>query len=219
MTVQEKTLRGFMVTIHVLEEAPEQLLIKYVPRGPQMERKAGGPLQRVPEFIARVWADHEEINLIWESPPSEKLGEELSKDAQRRMRLRIQWLDSLTELVIVVKQWADEMEWATKQIAKKISDAEIGDYKAPVLLLQKELIRIALEPISRSTPGGEAVVDLYLLPGYDDIASLYYYRDKWHLHYMQAGSPLVGNIPEANAKPLTKLNLRKVLDEMMKNAG
>ncbi len=219
MTVQEKTLRRFMVTVHVLEEAPEQLLIKYVPREPQMKRKTGELSPHAGEFIARVLADHEEIHVVWESPPPEKLNEELTKDAQRRMSLRIQWLESLTELVMVVKQWADEMGWATKQISKKISDAEIGEYKAPVLLFQKELIRIALEPISRSTPGGEAVVDLYLLPGYDDIASLYYYRDKWHLHYMQAGSPLVGNIREANAKLLTKLNLRKVLDEMMKNAG
>ena len=35
---------------------------------------------------------------------------------------------------------------------------------------------ILLEPVA---PGTEGVVDLYLMPGYDDIASLYHYSNRW----------------------------------------
>ena len=40
-----------------------------------------------------------------------------------------------------------------------------------------------MEPVARSSPGIEGLVDLYLLPAYDDIASLYHYSGKWHVHY------------------------------------
>jgi hypothetical protein len=219
MSVQEKTLRAFMVAVRVIEEAPEQLKVHYVPRGPMKERGMGGAPGRVPEYIARVLADHEEISVAWEVPPPDQIKGELTEDAERRMGLRIEWLDSLTELVTLVKGWAEELEWSTKLVKKKVADSEIGEHKAPALLLQKDLVRIALEPISRSTPTGEAVVDLYLLPGYDDIASLYYYKEKWHLHYTQRGTPSVGNIREGRSMPLTKASLGKVLGEMMNNAG
>ena len=33
-------------------------------------------------------------------------------------------------------------------------------------------------------PGTEGVIDLYLMPAYDDIASIYYSGDRWNLHYL-----------------------------------
>ena len=48
--------------------------------------------------------------------------------------------------------------------------------------MQEGTVRIILEPIARSTPGAEGVVDLYLMPAYDDVATLFY-EDGWKLHY------------------------------------
>ena len=72
-----------------------------------------------------------------------------------------------------VQTWADALGWSTRQIEVTLTDSQIGKYKAPALLLQEDAIRILLEPIGRSAPGAEGVVDLYLMPAYDDIASLY----------------------------------------------
>ena len=133
--------------------------------------------------------------------------------------MRSQWLDRLRKLVATVKAWADQLDWATKVVDKKMEDAEIGNYKAPGLLLQKETVRLFLEPVARAAPGTEGVVDLYLMPSYDDIASLYYYNNRWNVHYGSRRSPPYGNILEAEAKPLTKATLRKVFDEMKAHAG
>jgi hypothetical protein len=118
-----------------------------------------------------------------------------------------------------VKGWAEDLDWATRVVDKKMEDAEIGNYKAPALLLQYDTVRLFLEPIARTAPGTEGVVDLYLMPSYDDIASLYYYNNGWNVHYMFEGAPTVENIREAKAKPLTKATLREVFDEMKAHAG
>jgi hypothetical protein len=53
-----------------------------------------------------------------------------------------------------------------------MEDSQIGKYKAPGLLMQEGTDRILRDPIGRNAPGAEAVVDLYLMPAYDDIATL-----------------------------------------------
>ncbi len=57
------------------------------------------------------------------------------------------------------------------------------------------------------------MVDLYLMPAYDDIASLYYYGHRWNLHYMFHGDKPVSSIREAEAMPLSKEALQRVLAE------
>ncbi len=85
-------------------------------------------------------------------------------------------------------------------------------------MLQEGTTKILLEPIARSAPGAEGVVDLYLMPGYDDIASLYYSRKRWYLHYLTPEQKAAGNIREAQARPLTKASLKRVLEEMEAHA-
>jgi hypothetical protein len=89
---------------------------------------------------------------------------------------------------------------------------------APALILQKETVRVMLEPIARFATGVDGVVDLYLMPAYDDIASLYFYDDGWQLHYMSPKSPTVNTMREAEHKPLSKESLQAVLEDMIKNA-
>lgn len=133
-------------------------------------------------------------------------------------RLRDEWLCRLSDLVQNVQKWARDVGWTTRIIEVVLSDSQIGKYKAPALLLQEDSIRILLEPIARSAPGAEGVVDLYLMPAYDDIASLYFYDGDWHVHYMFPGTPTVANIRDAEAKALSLDTLREVLEAMKANA-
>ena len=128
-----------------------------------------------------------------------------------------EWLNRLDGLVYQIQRWAKDLGWSTRRIAKKMKDSEVGDYVAPALLLQEETTRVLLEPIARSAPGADGVVDLYLMPAYDDIASLYFSESTWQLHYLWPGTPL-GNIRDAEHTRLSKKSFQKVLEEMKDNA-
>jgi hypothetical protein len=133
--------------------------------------------------------------------------------------LRDEWLKVLADLTTKVKNWAEESDWSTRQIVKKMKDSRLGVYEAPALLMQKETVRVLLDPVARFAPGADGVVDLYLMPAYDDIASLYLVDGEWQLHYMFSGTPTVPAIREAKPCPLSKDAIGKVLDEMSVNAS
>ena len=63
--------------------------------------------------------------------------EEFERTARQRVAARHEWLERLKNLVATVKAWADQLDWATRIVDKKMEDAAIGDYKAPALLLQR----------------------------------------------------------------------------------
>jgi hypothetical protein len=134
--------------------------------------------------------------------------------------LREQWLKVLADLTSNVKSWAEEFDWSTRQIAKKMKDSRLGSYDAPALLMQKETIRVLLDPVARFTPGADGVVDLYLMPAYDDIASLYLVDGEWRLHYVFPGTPpAVATIRQAESWPLSKEAIGRVLHEMSTHAA
>ncbi|MBV8193214.1 MAG: hypothetical protein JO339_38755 [Alphaproteobacteria bacterium] len=129
------------------------------------------------------------------------------------------WLGRLGELLGQVDAWAKESDWSTRRIEKRLEDSRVGPYKAPALVLQKDTVRALLEPVARSAPGAEGVVEFYLMPAYDDVASLYYYDGGWQLHYTFPAHDAAGTAQEATARPLSKDALGVVLAEMMKNAS
>jgi hypothetical protein len=218
---QRAAQSSYKISIHEDPDAVGALRFTFVPKSYQQYLdETEEPLQRVPEYTVSVqgYGDETEFNWIW-PPEREARRKQLEGIARQRMTARHEWLERLKKLVATVKGWAQELDWATRVVDKKMEDAEIGNYKAPALLLQKETVRLFLEPVARAAPGTEGVVDLYLMPSYDDIASLYFSNHQWHIHYMFEGAPTVGNIREADAKPLTKATLRKVFDEMKAHAG
>jgi len=133
--------------------------------------------------------------------------------------LRDEWLNRLAALTSMVKDWAEALDWSTRQIVKKMQDSRLGPYEAPALLMQKETTRVLLDPVARFTPGADGVVDLYLMPAYDDIASLYFVDGEWRLHYMYPGTPTVGTIRQADSCPLSKDSIGQVLNEMSTHAA
>jgi hypothetical protein len=137
-----------------------------------------------------------------------------------RDRLRAEWISRITDLVALIETWGRELGWETRRIDKQAKDLEFGTYQIPALLLQKELTKILLEPVASAAPGAEGgVVDLYLMPGLDDIASLYFYHGSWQIHYMFPDRQAVANIQEAEAKPLSKDSFREVIEEMTRHAA
>jgi len=196
------------------------LRFTFVPKSVRQAGAEGHPPQSAPEYIVSVQGYGDETEFNWLKPPAQQATrEELERIARKRVTARHEWLEKLRKLVSTVKRWADELDWGTRVVEKKMEDAEIGNYKAPGLLLQKETVRLFLEPVARVAPGTDGVVDLYLMPSYDDIASLYYYDNQWNVHYVFGEAPTVAKIREAEAKPLTKATLRKVFDEMKAHAG
>ena len=132
--------------------------------------------------------------------------------------LRTEWLASLAKLTSLVKSWATELDWSTREIQERMTDSRLGTLQTPALLMQKETTRVLLDPIARFTPGADGVVDLYLMPAYDDIASLYLMNGDWRLHYIFPGDTSAATIRNAESTPLSKEALERVLDEMTANA-
>ena len=133
--------------------------------------------------------------------------------------LRDAWLHRLSLLIEQVETWATELGWATRRIEKRLDDSQIGAYQAPALLLQEETVRVLLEPIGHSAPGAEGVVDLYIMPAYDDIASLYYHGGGWQLYYMRPGETESVSTWEGQSKSLSRQTLADVLGEMKSHVG
>lgn len=134
------------------------------------------------------------------------------------VELKKDWLGLLSRLIHDVRSWIEERGWSTREIEIALDDSQIGSYKAPALLMQRDSTKILLEPIARRGSGTDGIVDLYVLPAYDDIASLYHKGDGWHLHYLLTGDAEVSSIREAESKPLTAESFESVIDEMIKNA-
>lgn len=136
--------------------------------------------------------------------------------AETANAIRDQWLARLTALVGTVRDWAVELGWSVREFNSSLDDSEIGTYDAPALLLQLETTRILLEPIARSAPGTEGIVDLYVMPAYDDIASFYFVDDEWRLHHTV---PPSATVRDGEAVILSKGTLQKVLEGMRWNAA
>ena len=129
------------------------------------------------------------------------------------------WLNCLSDLLKTVKDWAEAMDWSTRQISKRMEDSELGAYEAPALLMQKDTARVLLDPIGRDAPGAEGVVDLYLMPAYDDIATLLLVDGQWQLHYLFEYARDSLPAPTTESKRLSKKTLTQVLDEMTAHAA
>jgi hypothetical protein len=227
MTEKELNFRGYTISIRSPAEATDGYHVTYTPRGGQRAGDAGllhaigngGPSRDAGPFEMVVQIQGEGVAVRWATPPGE-LGsaqEEFEQDAKKRVRLLSGWLDRLSALVNDVETWVKALGWSTRRIEKPMEDSQIGKYMAPSLLMQEGTDRLLLEPIARCAPGTEGVVDLYLMPAYDDIASLYYEDGRWNLHYMFGGT-VAANSREAPAKPLSQETLEEVLAQMKQHA-
>jgi len=211
-----------MVSIYENENAQGQFVITFVPKGPQHERRNGEAPKRVPQFIVSVRQSSGELTFDWGGTPDDPgaAREEMEAEIVARMKEREAWIHRVVSLVDQVEQWAREMDWSTRRIEKRLDDSFIGKHVVPALLLQQETCRALLEPIGRSSADANGVVDLYVMPAYDDIAVLFHYDNRWNLHYNTSrGTNAVVPTSKTESLPLSKETLKQVLAEIKQHAA
>jgi len=133
--------------------------------------------------------------------------------------LRDEWLRRLFDLTRLVRRWAEQLDWSTRQIEKRMKDSRLGVYEAPALIMQKGTTRVLLDPVARFAPGSDGVVDLYLMPAYDDIVSLFFVAVEWRMHYTFPRANAVATTKESEPVLLSKETLAEVLSEMSSHAS
>jgi len=130
------------------------------------------------------------------------------------------WQDRLNILVHEVKEWVERAGWRTRTIEKPIDDRKLGRHTVPVLLMEKDTVKVALNPVSPLVAGAQGAVDLYLVPAYDDIASLYFNTGQWVIHYAFPADPRETHSGiEAEAMPLSEEAIIRVLNSIASHAA
>ena len=132
---------------------------------------------------------------------------------------REQFEKRVEALVAQVEQWSGPHEWVTKRYPKRMRDAGRQIFEIPALYLQKGPVRVLLDPLAYDVPGAEAAVDLYLMPTYDDLATLFFEDGGWVIHYAFPSEPGQTNSgTETQALPLSEGTLNQVLDSIAAHA-
>jgi hypothetical protein len=132
---------------------------------------------------------------------------------------RDEWLMHLNGLCAQVKGWVEGTGWRTRVIEKSMKDSVLGEYKAPAMLMQRDTVEVIVDPVGRFAPGADGVVDLYLLPAYDDIASLYLVGGAWKLHYAFRARTVEPRGKQAESMMLDEVSLNRVLSEIVAHAA
>jgi len=219
MTAEKMEKQRYTVRVFEAKEAPGAFRFTFVPRGLSQDGGAGRAPKRVPQHILQVSGNPDNPAFDWSASPDAPgpAQNELEQIARNRLAALRAWLNRVGDLVDRVEQWGQELGWATRRIEKRLEDSGVGTHTIPALLLQEETVRALLEPVSRRAPGAEGVVDLYLMPAYDDIASLFFREGNWHVHYRVPGKRAVATSQEAESNLLSKETLAAVLQEMKKH--
>lgn len=130
-----------------------------------------------------------------------------------------EWLARLRDLVMDVQGWAEGDGWQARTTTKSLVDAELGRYEVPILLLQRGEVEVALSPIARKFPGADGAVDLYLMPAYDDVASLYAEGKHWFVHDVPFHDPQEPHsIRSAERSLLSSTAIKQVLNAIADHA-
>jgi len=143
-----------------------------------------------------------------------------SGHASEETRCRNQFQRRVKALVQQVREWVEPHEWVTKPYPKKMRDADHQIFEIPALFLQKGPTRVLLDPVAYHVPWAEGVVDLYLMPTYDDMASLYFEKGGWVIHYPLQPEPIEtqsGN--ETKTLALSEKTINHVLDSIAQHAA
>ncbi len=130
-----------------------------------------------------------------------------------------QFQQRIEELVTRFEREVDRAEWATKRYPKRMRDDDRKIYESTALRLQRGPTWILLDPIGYDIPGAEGAADLYLMPGYDPTASLFYEGGEWLLYCHESpGSTEARPASETQALPLSAELINQVLDSIAEHA-
>jgi hypothetical protein len=93
--------------------------------------------------------------------------------------------DFASEVENVVRQFeavVAEMEQLGRRDEKRMRDETGGVYSVQSLTIFMGSMRLLLDPNGYDLPGCDGAIDLYLLPPYDPVATLYLEHGEWFLH-------------------------------------
>jgi len=132
---------------------------------------------------------------------------------------KIEWLSRLNDLISLVEGWVEESGWRTRRTVKPVTEADLGRYEAPLLLMERGGIEVVLSPIARTSPENDRVVDLYLMPGYDDVASLHFEDGQWRVHHAPRPSPAALHpMIEGERLPFEEATMNRILEAVAAHA-
>lgn len=125
------------------------------------------------------------------------------------------WLDRLDLLVRSVGEWSATSGWQGRLTSKHMAEKGLGRYEVPVLVLDRDDAEVALVPVARQIPGADGLVDLFRMPAYDAVASLYLENGQWFIHYAFRPDPMKArSVIETERLPLEEISLNRVLDDI-----
>jgi hypothetical protein len=132
---------------------------------------------------------------------------------------REQFRRRVEELVARFEGEVDRREWVTRRYPKRLRDDARQVYEVPALYLQKGPTSLLLDPIGYDVPGAEGAADLYLMPTYDPMATIYFEEGQWVIHYAFPPEPMeTQSMVEAQALPLSAETINQVLDSIAEHA-
>lgn len=127
--------------------------------------------------------------------------------------LRVNWLARLDALAAQVKGWVEPAGWRTRMVLKTTRDGALGRFQVPLLLMERDGIQVALNPVSRFVDGTAGVVELYVVPGYEIVAPIRLGEDaRWSIDDREPGAAGGGEPPP---RELAEGPLISVLDRMV----
>jgi hypothetical protein len=134
-------------------------------------------------------------------------------EQRERFRRRVE------ELVSQFERDVDSREWITRRYPKRLRDDAREVYEVPALYAQKGATTLLLDPVGYDVPGSDGAADLYLMPAYDPMASLYYEGGEWVFHYAfpTDRSEQASGI-ETQALPVSVATINEVLNAIAEHA-
>lgn len=134
---------------------------------------------------------------------------------QRREEFR----QRVEELVARFERHVDRQKWITRCYPKRLRDDTRQVYEVPALYLQKGPTNLLLDPIGYDVPGAEGAADLYLMPTYDPMASVYFEGGQWVIQYAFPPDPMeTHSMIGTEALPLSAETINPRLDSVAEPA-
>jgi hypothetical protein len=93
---------------------------------------------------------------------------------------KAEWLDQLNDLLALVEGWSEASGWRTRRTTKPVTEPGLGRYDVPLLLVERGDVEFVFSPLARTGSAAGGVVDLYRMPGYDDVVRLAYEGGRWY---------------------------------------
>jgi hypothetical protein len=126
---------------------------------------------------------------------------------------QVEWVIRQFEAVLA------EMNQLARRDAKRMRDETGGVYSVQSLTIFMGPMRLLLDPNGYNLPGCDGAIDLYLLPPYDPVATLYLEHGKWFIHSpYSTAQESIARPTEWGRSALTRESIAILLESISRNA-